>query len=171
MSYPNKLLLLSLLLLSSNIYALTTDREQPIRIEADSATLDNIKMRVVYQGNVIVSQGSIRLNANKVTLTYTAKQEISKVIAVGKPASFQQRLDNGEDIKATAKKMEYNAPKNILLLQQNAELTKGKKGIITSSSKAPHIMYDTQRGIIKANKGKNDTGRIIMTFKPQLKQK
>ncbi|MCK5665301.1 MAG: lipopolysaccharide transport periplasmic protein LptA [Thiotrichaceae bacterium] len=163
--------LLFLLLLSTNVFALSTDREQPIRIEADSAKLDNIKMRVVYQGNVIITQGTIRLTAEQVILNYTKKQEIDKVIALGKPAYFQQRLDSGEDIKAQAKEMEYDAQKNTLYLKKNAELTKGKNGQKTYTSNAPRIMYDTQRGIIKADKGKENEGRIIMTFKPQPKNK
>ena len=169
--YYHKLFFLLSLFLSSTVFALSTDREQPIRIEADTATLDNIKMLVVYTGNVIVSQGSIRLNADKVTLNYTSKQEIEKVVAIGTPAHFQQRLDEGDDIKAQAQEMEFDAPKNTLYLKRDAELTKGRNGQNTSTSNAPRIMYDTQRGIIKADQGENNTGRIIMTFKPQPKTK
>ncbi len=166
--YFHKLILLFLAaLLSSGAFALSSDREQPIQIEADKATLDNIKMIVLYKGNVIIVQGSIRINADSVTLNYTQKQEIEKVVAMGKPAFFRQRLDGGDEIKAKAQEMEYDAFSNTLYLKRDAELRKGKGGTNTYSSRAPRITYDTQRGIIKADGGKNKKGRIKMTFKPQ----
>jgi len=98
-------------LFSISAFALSTDREQPILIEADKATIDNIKRVAIYEGDVIITQGTIRINANTVTLNYTQKQDIDKVTAVGKPARFKQRLDGGDEIRANAKQMEYNASK------------------------------------------------------------
>ena len=44
------------ILLSSSVLALTGDREQPIQIEANQATINNIEGIATYQGNVIVTQ-------------------------------------------------------------------------------------------------------------------
>ncbi|MDM8559536.1 lipopolysaccharide transport periplasmic protein LptA [Candidatus Parabeggiatoa sp. HSG14] len=155
----------------SNVFALTTDREQPIQIEADTATIDNVKGIAIYEGSVIVTQGSIRINASRVTINYNEKQDIEKVIAKGKPARFKQRLDRGEDIKAKASLMEYNAIKSILTLKKKAELRKEKGGEDTYISSAPHITYDTQDGIIRADQGNNKRGRVIMTLIPAKTKK
>lgn len=164
----HKLILFCLLILSfSQTMALSTDREQPIQIEADKATIDNMKGTAVYEGNVIVMQGSIRLNAATVTLNYNDQNDIEKVVAMGQPTHFKQRLDSGEEIKAKAKEMEYNAVKDMLHLRVEAELRKERNGEDTYTSTAPRITYDTQRGIITADKGKNKKGRITMTLKPQ----
>lgn len=169
MPFHRFLLLCLLVLLSSRALALSSDREQPIQIEADKATIDNLKGIAIYEGNVIVTQGSIRINAETVTLNYNQKQDIEKVVAKGNPAHFQQRLDGGNDIKAKAKEMEYNALEDMLHLREEAELRKGKDGKDAYTSTAPRILYDTQRGIIKADKGNNSQGRITMTLKPQPK--
>ena len=41
--------------------ALSTDRDQPIEIEADFAELDDSRGVTMYKGNVIVTQGSLKL--------------------------------------------------------------------------------------------------------------
>ncbi len=159
-------LFLLALLLSNATFALSTDREQPVQIEADKATVNNIKRTITYKGNVVITQGSIRIHAASVTLNYTQKQEIAKVVAIGHPARFRQRLSQNEELKAKAKEMEYNAFKNLLYLRKEAELRKNIGGKNTYISTAPYIIYDVQRGIIKANKGQHQDGRISMTFKP-----
>jgi len=151
------------LLLTKQVWALATDREQPIQIEADTATIDNNQGLATYEGNVIVTQGSIRIHAHTVTLNYTEGKQIEKVIATGNPARFKQTPEGGkEDIKAKAQRMEYNASLNVLHLTQEAELSQAQ-----DSFAGQHIMYDTQRGVIKADKGKSEQGRIKVTIQPR----
>ena len=42
---------------SAGAWALPDDREQPIRVQADSAELDDRQGVAVYHGNVIITQG------------------------------------------------------------------------------------------------------------------
>ena len=176
MKFHNILLLFFLTIsLSNSALALSTDRQQPINVEADTASIDNLKGIAIYEGNVIVTQGSIRLTAEKVTLNYSKKQEIEKLIAEGKIARFKQRLDNGEDITAQAKLMEYNALQSMLYLKRAAKLQKSRDGNNSYTSTAPYITYDTKAGLIKANQGgrgsSRKNGRIKMTLKPQPQKK
>ena len=73
---PTKKQLLSLtsafsgLLISSLVFALSTDREQPIQIEADAAELDDASGITVYTGNVLVTQGTMRLWGNRLTILW-----------------------------------------------------------------------------------------------------
>ena len=159
------------MLLASSVLALAGDREQPIQIEANQATINNIEGTATYQGNVIVTQGSIHITAETVIINYSKEQNITNVIARGDPVNFQQRLDQGDNIKAKAKEMEYNAAKDMLHLRQAAELRKERNGEDTYISQAPNITYDTQQGIISADKGDSKQGRIIMTLKPQAQSK
>jgi lipopolysaccharide export system protein LptA len=163
--YRSKVTLLSSMLLLSNAFALSTDREQPIQIEADKATIDDAKGIATYEGNVIITQGTIRIDANTVTINYARKQHIEKVVAIGEPARFKQTPDGGkEDINARAKRMEYNAEKDMLHLTQEAELRQAN-----DTFTGQRITYDTQRGIIRADKGNSENGRIKVTIQPRQK--
>lgn len=148
----------------SAAYALSTDREQPIKIESDTATIDDGKGFGVYQGNVIIIQGTILINADKVTFHYNQKQQLEKVFAYGNPARFKQRPDNStEDLHAKAQQMEYYALKDMLNLLQDAELWQGK-----DTFTGPRISYDTKQSIIKADKGEKKEGqRITVTLQPR----
>lgn len=152
-----------LLVWSMSAWALTNDRSQPINIQADKATIDDAKGMAVYEGNVVITQGSIRINAQRVTLNYTANQNLDKVTAEGAPVQFQQTPEGGkEDLHARALRMEYFADKDTIALSQEAELWQGK-----DSFSGCHITYNTQTGIIQADKGDCKEKRISVTIQPR----
>jgi lipopolysaccharide export system protein LptA len=154
------------ILLCPIAFALPTDREQPIQIEADSAVIDDAKGVATYQGNVIVTQGSIRIDAQTVTLNYTAQQTIAKVVATGKPARFKQTPHQDKaDIKAKAGRMEYQADEDMLHLTEDAELQQAQ-----DTFSGQRITYDTRRGIIRADKGNHKTGRIKVVIQPRQQE-
>src|SRR5690554_3409506 len=70
--------------------AQSSDSSQPIRIQADSATLDDRKNVAIYTGNVIITQGSMRLTGARVTLTLDNAGEVQKLVSNGSPATFRQ---------------------------------------------------------------------------------
>ena len=45
----------------SHVLALPSDSSQPIRIQANSATLDDKRNTAVYTGDVVITQGTLRL--------------------------------------------------------------------------------------------------------------
>ena len=50
-------------LLAAPAHAEKADRDKPINLEADTVTLDDIRKISVYEGNVILSQGTLMLRA------------------------------------------------------------------------------------------------------------
>ena len=85
------LLSLSAALGSASAWALPNDRDQPIRIQADNAHLDDKKGVATYTGDVIITQGSMMIKGNTVTITRTAGGDIDVVTSVGNLAYFEQQ--------------------------------------------------------------------------------
>ena len=83
-------LLLLLTLPAGLVQALPDDRDQPIHISADKALRDEKQGFTVYSGNVQMAQGSMRLEADKLTI-YHVTDEVDKVVAEGRPAKMQQQ--------------------------------------------------------------------------------
>jgi len=165
-----KLIILGFFLIfSTAAMALSSDQEQPIEIEADSASLDNQKGLTLYLGNVVITQGTLKLKAEKVTLTYDDKRQVEVVIAEsGKsnspPVYFEQVLDTKERVKAEARLMEYHKKKDILHLKKAAKVWKNKDTIT-----GEHIMYDAKAGKITAKaakSGQKGQGRVKVTIEP-----
>ena len=63
------LVTLSFVCAAASALAEQGDRDKPIQIEADRASLDQLKGVTVYEGNVVVTQGTILLRAAQVTVT------------------------------------------------------------------------------------------------------
>ncbi len=139
--------------------ALSSDREQPIEIRADRASIDDLKGITVYEGNVEVIQGSMVLRGDKVTLTYDQNKQVEQIIAEGNPAYYKQRPDNRDsDVQAEARRMEYYAKKDMLHLIQEARVWQDK-----DSFSGEHIVYDVKRSQLTAEGGKD---RVTVVIEP-----
>jgi lipopolysaccharide export system protein LptA len=147
--------------MSEASHAARADKEQPIAIEADWAEADDARRVTVYKGRVVVEQGTIRITGDVVTMYYNPQRELSKMVATGRPARFQQQQDDGGGYqRAKANRMEYLVNSDTMVLIGAAELAQG-----ASKVSADRIVYDTAKSRIKAesrptkSKGKKKSGR------------
>lgn len=51
-----------------------------------------------YTGNVIIEQGTMKLQANSIVAQLNKRRQISTITATGKPAKFQQQLDTNKGL-------------------------------------------------------------------------
>ena len=158
---------------SSNAQALSTDRDEPIVIEAQAAELDNRSKITIYRGDVVITQGTLRITGDTVWIHYNDANAITKAISVGTPAKFRQLPDGKKDyMTAAAERMEYHADRDLILLLGNARYGEGKDKIT-----APRIVYDSRQGRVKAgaNPDGGQTGdsdkadRVRITITPKKK--
>ncbi len=80
----------ALLAASLPALAVTGDTEQPIHIESDTQSLDMQGNVVTFTGNVVVTQGTIKINADKVVVTVRAAsrgKRLSMVMATRPPST------------------------------------------------------------------------------------
>ena len=112
-------------LLASPAHAEKADRDKPVNLEADMVTLDDIKKVSVYQGNVILSQGTLLLRADRVQVTQNAGG-LDKLSATGRPATFRQKLDGRDEfIDGFADRIEYDSVNSQLEMIGQAQLRRG----------------------------------------------
>lgn len=166
-------------LILHQVGALSTDKDQPIEIEADAAELDDKTGITVYTGNVVVIQGSMHLNGNKLTITYNDDNTLKAATMIGKPATFRQMPDDQDqgEIDGKGIKIDYHASDNLLVMTEDAELTQNGKLF-----KAYKIEYDTEKSKMLARKAqagektpsgktaKSDSGRIKVILPPKKKK-
>lgn len=153
-----------LCIVSSGAQARSSDREQPIVIEAGAAEADNRAQITVYRGDVVITQGTLRITGDTVWIHYDDTNTITKAISVGKPAKFRQLPDDKEDyMTADADRMEYHADQDLILLLGNARYGEG-----TDKITAQRIVYDSRRGRVKAG-AKDESDRVRITITPKKK--
>ncbi|CAV20030.1 hypothetical protein VS_2755 [Vibrio atlanticus] len=126
--------LLALTLAASNVYALSSDSEQPVYIDSDSQQLDMKSNQVTFLGDVNLKQGSININADKVIVTRNAVNgEIEEIQGFGKPATFSQLTDDGKTLYGEADDLHYQLIADRLIMTKNAMLS--QDGSIIRGSK------------------------------------
>ena len=146
---------------SAAAWALPSDREQPIRIQADSAELDDKQGVAVYRGSVIITQGTLKITGDTVTITQTASGDIDVFTSVGKPAYYEQKpAADKEIVKAYGLTIQYFAAnERIILLDQAKVVQEG------NTFEGEKIVYDTQRQIVNAGRA---TGANVSTPRPRI---
>src|SRR6266852_4078026 len=85
-------LLFVLLCACGNVYALNSDRRQPIKVSADKVDVNQKNGVTRYSGNVKLIQGTLHINADEIVVRYRAGN-IETVSATGAPVTLRQRLD------------------------------------------------------------------------------
>lgn len=164
--------------------ALSTDREQPIEIEADSAEADDAKRITIYKGDVVITQGTLRITGEHVTIRYDANGNFSELISLGvpgTPARFSQlpdgKVDQEENYqRARASRMEYYKEKDAIVLLGNAVYGQGGDEVA-----ADRIDYDSKNSRMLARTASADAtkppageaeprkGRVRITIQPKSK--
>jgi lipopolysaccharide export system protein LptA len=170
----NKFLLLLLILSPTYVWALDSDKEQPIEVEADHAQIDELKGMTQYKGNAIVTQGTLRLEGDIITFYLDKDKQIKKVIAQGKRAKYQQVQTPGEaPVKARALTMEYHAKSQMVYLIGQGYIWKNG-----DEFSGPRIEYDIDKNSVNAssqstNNGEQPkkNGRIHMIIQPASSKK
>ena len=163
------LLSLSAALGSASALALPNDRDQPIRIQADNAQLDDKKGIATYTGDVIITQGSMMIKGNTVTITRSASGDIDVVTSVGNLAYFEQQQSAAKPDKmhGYAVQIQYQALKDLVVLTDRAKVI--NEGNTTEGEK---IVYNTKSQVATAGRGSNITAprpRIDMVIQPKKK--
>ncbi len=146
---------------SAAAWALPSDRDQPIRIQADTAELDDKQGVAVYRGDVIITQGTLKITGDTVTITQTASGDIDVFTSVGNLAYYEQKpaMDK-EIVKAYGKTIQYFASnERIVLIDQAKVIQEG------NTFEGEKIVYDTRRQIVNAGRA---TGNNVSMPRPRI---
>ena len=157
---------------SVSAWALPNDQEQPIRIQADDAQLDDKNGIATYKGDVIITQGSMKVTGNTVTITRTPAGDIDVVTSVGNLAYFEQLQTQGDTkpVQGYGVTIQYHASQNRVVLIDRAKVI-DKDNNVTQGKK---IVYDTEKKLASAgratgNKVTESRPRIDMVIQPKPK--
>jgi lipopolysaccharide export system protein LptA len=151
-----------LLLATFPIIALEGDTKEPVTLESDSGFFDDKEGVSIYMGDVIIIQGSLRMDADKVVIYMDDKREIQKMIATGNLVKIKQTAEEGKkSLHGRALTINYNPLKRLLVMTGSAVLWRG--GNKTASE---FIEYDLESEIIKAGDSKLSDKRVHVTLQP-----
>jgi lipopolysaccharide export system protein LptA len=127
-------------------WAEKADRSKPLTIEADQpGTLDLIKQVVVFNGNVVVAQGTMAIRAERVEVRERpdGHRSATAVGSPGKPAGFKQKRDGvDETIEGSADRIEYDSRGDVVRFVGGAQVRRLRGNTAADEITGSVITYD-----------------------------
>lgn len=132
--------------LAMPVWAEKADRGKPLTIEADQpGTLDLIKQVVVFNGNVVVAQGTMAIRADKVEVRERpdGHRSATALGSAGKPASFRQKREGvDETIEGQADRIEYDSRGDVVRFVGSAQVRRLRGSTPADEITGSLITYD-----------------------------
>jgi lipopolysaccharide export system protein LptA len=159
-------ILLALCLLPPCAWGLDSDRDQPITIEADKASLNDKTGYSVYEGNVRLQQGTLLFTGNRMTVQLT-DNKLDTIVLTGSPATYVQRPQGKDtDQHAEAGRIEYYAIEERVVLLDKARIWESGD----EEFRSDRIVFNLKSDTVDAGGG-GDSGRVHITLQPKDKKK
>lgn len=160
---------LSILLLPSLAWAEAADRGKPIELEADSMTVNDAKKTSTYTGNVILTQGTLVINADKLVVRED-KDGFQHSTATGNPTTFRQKMEGkNEYMQGSAQRIEYDGRMDKIQLFTRAWVKRGEDIV-----HGDFISYDANAEYAEVIGAKStadgSTGRVKAIIQPKNKE-
>src|SRR5690554_4925426 len=139
------------------------DFSKPIEINADRDWFDVANKIAVFEDNVVIQQGTLKITANHLEVTRRDDQT-DVFVATGSPAVYQQQLDDGSPISAEATVIRYDQTQQILTLSGQVKVSQSNSVIQGSE-----IVYNFATQQMTANRGEHENERVTTIFMPKKK--
>ena len=121
------------------------DREKPIEIESDTMTVDDTKNISTYQGDVILTQGTLIIRAEKL-IVRADSQGFQHSTSLGKPTTFKQKREGlDEYIEGIGERIDYDGHMDKVHIYKNAIVKRGEDIVM-----GDYIVYDATAEIAQA---------------------
>jgi lipopolysaccharide export system protein LptA len=148
------------------------DRTKPVNLEADRVTIDDAKQLATFEGNVILSQGTLQIRGDKMEVRQD-KEGFKQGTTWGNPASFRQKRDGVDEyIEGWAARIEYDGRIETLQMFIRALLKRGQDEV-----RGEYISYDARSEFFQVTGGPktaspdNPGGRVRAVIQPKSKEK
>lgn len=136
-------------------------KQEPVHFESKGLRGLREKGTVELIEDVIVTQGDLRLEADRAQIFYDEDQkEVAKVLATGNVKISNVEQSTGEKMKAYSNQVQFNNKDRTVVMEGNARLWRGSQSVIRGKK----ITYEIDSGWIKAD-------RVAGELQPEEKNK
>ena len=131
------------------------DRDKPVNIEADRMLVDDARKESVFEGNVVLTQGTLQLKGERVVVRQDPGG-FQHGIAYGRPAGFRQKRDGHDEyIEGRADRIEYDGRRDLREMFGAANLMKGQDEV-----RGEYISYNAKTEFFQVTAGERPAGAV-----------
>lgn len=156
---------------SQQALAEAADRDKPIDLEADTVKVDDAKQISTYSGNVILTQGTLIIRADKLIVREDAAG-FQHSTSLGNPTTFKQKREGKDEyMEGSAQRIEYDGRMDKVQLYTKAWVKRGEDIV-----HGDYISYDANAeyaeviGGTKSADGVTSSGRVHAIIQPKNKK-
>ncbi len=128
------------------------DCEGPVNINADSSDTSISDGQTVLQGNVIITQCELEINADEAVI-FTSDRQIKRVELTGDPVRVDQNSGELGKVNATADEVVYDVATAVMVFTGNAHIVHSQ-GEVNGEQIRYEILNDRFQGGGDDNKGR-----------------
>ena len=122
------------------------DRAKEIVVGADRLTADDANKTSTFEGDVVISQGTMRMTAARVTVRED-KDRHKYYVANGAPVTFRQKRDNVDEwIEGFAERAEFDDRNDVLKLFNRARVKRNNDELTGDV-----ITYDMKKDVAEVS--------------------
>lgn len=152
------------------------DRFKPLNVEADQpGRIDLLNQYVVFNGNVVVTKGTMVIRAARIEVRETPDGYHSAVAlgAAGKPATFRQKRDGVDEyIEGEAERLEYDGKTDTIRFVTNASVRRLRGAGVADEISGNLVSYDSITEVFSVSGGAASTptnpgGRVRAVLTPR----
>lgn len=161
------------LLLGTGAHAEKADRGKPIHLEADRVTVDEAKQVAVFEGNVVLTQGTLMIRGDRMQVRQD-DEGFRFGTAWGNLAYFRQKREGYDEyIEGWAERIEYDGRADKVQMFNRASMKRGADEVRGSyiSYDAVTEFFQVVGGGPKAATADNPQGRVRAVLQPKPKAK
>jgi lipopolysaccharide export system protein LptA len=149
-THPSLPFALALLLLAAapSTHADKADRTRPMTLESDQpCTVSLLKQTSTCSGNVVISQGTLQIRADRLELRETPEgyQMALALGSPGKPATYRQKRDGAADetVEGQAQRIDYDSRAGTLRFEGAAVVRRLRGGVQADEIQGQQITWDS----------------------------
>jgi len=160
---------LAFVLVAPGAHAEKADRDKPIHLEADRVTVDDAKQISTFEGNVVLTQGTMMIRGNRMEVRQDA-EGFRRGTAWGNLAYFRQKREGYDEyIEGWAERIEYDTKADKVQLHNHAMLKRGSDEVRGQfiAYDAPTEFFQVMGGATKAAGSPDGRVRAVMNPKPK----
>lgn len=173
-SARNALLAAAIALFSSApAHAEKADRDKPIHLESDRVTVDEAKQLAVFEGNVVLTQGTLTIRGDRMQVRQD-DEGFRHGTTWGNLAYFRQKREGYDEyIEGWAERIEYDGRADKVQMFNRAMMKRGQDEVRGSyiSYDAVSEFFQVTGGGTKAATAGNPQGRVRAILQPKPKDK
>ena len=160
-----RFVLVGALCVSHSVFALPEDRDKPVQVNANQMEWQQQQQQGIYRGEVVATQGELRLESDRLTLFRGEDGQLSRALAEADQglAYMRDLPELGQpQVEAWAERIDYHPADELLILTGQAHLRQGE-----DSFRGHRLVYHLTTQDLEAEQDAGGESRIEVILTPK----